>query len=413
MEPLNPFRHPDLSPPRCRSEPPCKEEIDLEDKEVAYVLGRSGTTKDKLARVSGAKMNIEGNGTLIIEGEEEPVERGKKYVHIILSQRHGTVELDASKHEDDLDLLDIPTDCKGFVTGTRGATLRSVERQCASLMSFCTVDDGAREPLAIFGTRRARLHSRLKIMSVVEGKKAGFFCKDGEHPEVEFIDADIAEDDWGVTWFKLDEDMIGYALGKGGETRTKLQTASGAIVQYIGRWACFAGTVEEQARGKQYLEWLLEQQGGEISIPVQDRDDVTLLWVPEICVGYVTGMRAKTLRRIESKTGTFCFFIKGDNDRRPDCEKMCIFSFNKKCRKMAWDEVNEIVEFHQSRNNGRMKVRECRMDGSESVSPSRSKSSMKREKSGSRSNSRKRSSSRKSSRGRSRSYSRSRSRSRS
>ena len=92
----------------------------------------------------------------------------------------------------------------------------------------------------------------------------------------------------------------------------KLEIASGCIIQYIGLWASFAGRRDQQERGKTYLTWLLEQQNGHVVNASMERDDVTVLWVPEASVGYVTGVKAKTLRDLESKTGTFCFFDKSN-----------------------------------------------------------------------------------------------------
>merc|ERR1712034_37297 len=185
--------------------------------------------------------------------------------------------------------------------------------------------------------------------------------------------------------------------GRGGETRIKLEIASGCIIQYIGLWAAFAGRKDQQERGKTYLTWLLEQQNGH---------DVKILWVPEDSVGYVTGVKAKTLRNLETKTGTFCFFDKSNlrNMGRKTKEEMLIFSWKKEHREAAAEEVYLIVDFHQRKTGGNQTVSE-HPGGSRSKSDSRSRS---------RSNSkRSRGSRSRSGSKRSRSYSRSRSRSRS
>ena len=88
--------------------------------------------------------------------------------------------------------------------------------------------------------------------------------------------------------------------------------ASGCIIQYVGLWAAFAGRNKAQERGKTYLNWLLEQQNSNVVNVGTNRDDLKVLWVPESSVGYVTGVKAKTLRNLESKTGTFCFFDKSN-----------------------------------------------------------------------------------------------------
>ena len=50
--------------------------------------------------------------------------------------------MDPKDHENDLTLVDVPTDCKGFITGKGGATLRQIERECATLMTFCRNEGG-------------------------------------------------------------------------------------------------------------------------------------------------------------------------------------------------------------------------------------------------------------------------------
>jgi len=250
-------------------------------------------------------------------------------------------------------------------------------KESATLMTFCRTEKD-NEPLAIFGTRRGRLYSQLKIMSIVVGKHEGWFVKDdGDKPDVEIIDADLEDDDWGVSWLKLESDMVGYALGRGGETRIKLEIASGCIIQYIGLWAAFAGHRDQQERGKTYLTWLLEQQNGHVVNPGQNRSDVKILWVPEASVGYVTGVKAKTLRNLETKTGTFCFFDKSNMGRKKK-EEMLIFSWKKEHREAAAEEVYLIVDFHQRKTGGNQTVSENPVEDSRSNSRSRSRSYSKR-----------------------------------
>jgi len=383
-QPLDRFRHPSMSPEK-EKESENSHKMTLEPEEIAYVFGRMGSTKDKLGRVSGTHIELRGSG-LLMEGTKEAIEKAKKYTRILLAQRHGVVDVDPEDHPNDLTLMQIPTACKGFVTGKNGNTLRQIERESATLMTFCRTEKN-NEPLAIFGTRRGRLYSQLKIMSIVEGKHSGWFIKDEDkHPIVEISEEDNFDDDWGCSWMKLDADMVGYALGRGGETRIKLEVAAGCVIQYVGLWAVFGGKKGDQARGKTYLTWLLEQQNDNVVAPNQGRDDLTVLWVPEASVGYVTGVKAKTLRNLESKTGTFCFFDKSNMGRSK--EEMLIFSWKKEHREAAAEEVHLIVDFHQRKTGGNQKVTTHYRSGSRSGSGSMSRS---RSRSRSRSNSRSRS----------------------
>jgi len=349
---------------------------DLEEEEVAYVFGRMGTTKDKLARVSGTRIELRGS-SLVIQGTKKKVKVAKHLVKILLDQREGTVNLDPKEHPDNLTLLDVPTSCKGFITGKGGNTLRQIERECATLMTFCKEEDNDNEPLAIFGTRRGRLTAQMKIMSIVEGKCENWFCKDGDHPEVQILDVDATDGDWDVEYVKLERDMLGYALGKGGDTRIKLAVASACVIQYIGLWAAFGGRKKDRERGMTYLAWLIDQRNMDFKVDISSRDDVSCLWVPEPSVGYVTGRKAKTLRNLESKTGTFCFFDKRKSGRSK--EKMLLFAGNPAHRKAAVEEVHTIVDFHQRKIGGN--GRACSTYGSESRSKSRSHSKDSRSKS--------------------------------
>lgn len=403
--PLDAFRPRDLSRERPEGTFGEEERIGLEEKEVAYVFGRMGTTKDKLARVSGSNIELHGQD-LVLQGDRDSIERARKYVRILLDQRHGDVLVDPKDHENDLTLVDVPTDCKGFITGKGGATLRQIERECATLMTFCRNeggDGGNREPLAIFGTRRGRLTAELKVMSVVEGKHKNWFVPaEGGPPTVKFSETDLEQGgDWGFDSLELQQSSLGYALGQKGNTRIKLQCASGCIIQYVGMWALFGGTALEQKRGKDYLGWLLNQRKSDFSVETGGRADVTVIYVPEPSVGYVTGKKAKTLRNLEQKSGTFCFFDKrGSGRSRSRKEKMLIFSHSKENRERAVEEVQMIVNFHQNKTRAFDKVT---FESSASKSNSRSPS-----KSGSRSRSRSKSGSR--SRSKSRNYTRSRSR---
>lgn len=395
MKELDRFRHRSLSlePPNESSDNKLdRYTMELEEEEVAYVFGRMGACKDKLARVSGTYMELSGSA-LNISGDKEGIERAKKYVKILLAQRHGLVNVDMDAHKDDLTLVLVPSNCKGFITGRRGATLRDIERECATLMTFCKDESNNREPLAIFGTRRGRLQAQLKVMSILEGKEEGWFVKDKEHPEVHLCDRDSEDGDWGVTWMELDNEMLGYALGKGGETRLKLQIASGCIIQYIGDWAAFGGRKADQERGKTYVSWLLDQRKKDFEVDLSGRDDVTCIWVPEPSVSYVTGRKANTLRKLESNSGTFCFFDKRSSQEQggKSKEKMLIFSYRKKYRESAVKEVKAIVNFHQDKIQRYERVVEGSWHGSRSHTGSRSHSrsrSRSRSKSNSKSGSR-------------------------
>lgn len=175
---------------------------------------------------------------------------------------------------------------------------------------------GFGEQLAIFGETRARRGAELKVMSSVEEKAPGHFTRGVRE---KFSDRRGFDTDRMI--FKDDE--LSYALGKQGMTRKKLAQASGCILQYVGHVSFMAGTLKERRRCKEFIDWLLQQRRGQVTVNnISDRDDVTEVHVPENCKGWVTGNRGSELRRVEQETGTYMFMAL---DKRGD-ERLLIFS---------------------------------------------------------------------------------------
>merc|ERR1719199_2124877 len=118
--------------------------------------------------------------------------------------------------------------------------------------------------------------------------------------------------------FYLRDDDVAYALGKGGQTRMKLAVSSGCILQYVGNYACMAGQGKERKRCREFLQWLLGQRKGSITVSDTDRrDDCTEVHIPNNVKGWITGNRGSELRRIEQETDTFLFMAldKGGDER--------------------------------------------------------------------------------------------------
>lgn len=164
---------------------PC-DVITLTYDEVGFVLGKLGSTKRKIERVSGARLDLhERDHRLEIFGSEKERSRAAEYTRFVLDQRTGDVQIDLSIPRDDLSIVDVPTDTVGFVMGRGGAVLRGLEDEWGTLMFFAKGrgrnGDNPTEKLAIFGSRRSRRGAELKVLSAVEHKHAGFFLSsDGE-----------------------------------------------------------------------------------------------------------------------------------------------------------------------------------------------------------------------------------------
>ena len=101
---------------------------------------------------------------------------------------------------------------------------------------------GDDEQLCIFGPLAARRGAELKTMSAVEHKHPGYCVSSkGELRDVDRVPGDDDEGGWGIDTVPLTDDSFSYALGARGSTRRKLAAASGCIIEYVGRLACFAG----------------------------------------------------------------------------------------------------------------------------------------------------------------------------
>jgi len=287
----------------------------ITDDDAAFVLGKGGKTKDKIAKVSEAEIELfERDLVLEIRGSKIQRRRAKKYCEGVMAQRTGPVTVTEDYDDGDLSMLMVPQEAVGFVTGRAGNFLRTIEEEWTTLMFFCEVDKGSGrgkdfEKLAIFGQVRGRRGAELKVLSAVETKVQGYFAKIRD----EVVDRDRGKGEdgtWGTDAMTFKDDELSYALGKQGGTRKKLERSSGAIVQYIGQTALFSGTKKERRRAKEYMKWLFDQLEGPVYVDDwEDRDDITVVDVPSDCIGYVTGSRRAALGGMEEEWGTLMFFM--------------------------------------------------------------------------------------------------------
>eukprot|EP00928_Gymnodinium_smaydae_P017003 TRINITY_DN1645_c1_g5_i1.p1 TRINITY_DN1645_c1_g5~~TRINITY_DN1645_c1_g5_i1.p1 ORF type:complete len:667 (-),score=172.88 TRINITY_DN1645_c1_g5_i1:106-1833(-) len=288
----------------------------ITDDDAAFILGKGGKTKEKIARVSECEIELfERDLVLELRGSKLQRRRAKKYAEGVMAQRTGPVNVHSDYDDGDLTMLMVPQEAVGFVTGRAGNFLRTIEEEWTTLMFFCEVDGSAGrrskeyEKLAIFGSVRSRRGAELKVLSAVETKVPGYFSKIKD----EVLDRDRGKDDsgtWGTDTMQFQDDELSYALGKQGGTRKKLERSSGAIVQYVGHTAMFSGTKAQRRRAKEYMKWLFEQLEGPVWVDGwEDRDDCTVVDIPSDCIGYVTGSRRAALGGMEEEWGTLMFFM--------------------------------------------------------------------------------------------------------
>jgi len=296
--------------------------LKITDDDAAFILGKGGKTKMKVARVSECEIELfEKDLILEFRGSKLQRRKGKKYAEGVMSQRTGPVSITDDFDDGDLTMLMVPQEAVGFVTGRAGNFLRTIEEEWGVLMFFCEVGakGGGRgkdyEKLAIFGPIRGRRGAELKVLSAAETKVPGTYS----NIKNEVMDRDRGKDEtgtWGSDTMTFQDDELSYALGKQGGTRKKLECSSGAIVQYIGHTAVFSGIKAQRKRAKEYIKWLFAQLEGPVFVEGwEDRDDCTVIDIPSENIGYITGARRATLGGMEEEWGVLMFFMNREADK--------------------------------------------------------------------------------------------------
>ena len=108
--------------------------------DAAFLVGTGGKTKDKVARVAGARLDLldadDGKHRLEIFGKDENRRKAKQYVEWVLRQRVGPITVDTSGARDDLSIVSVPLDCVAYVMGKNGSCFetsrRNTARSCSS-----------------------------------------------------------------------------------------------------------------------------------------------------------------------------------------------------------------------------------------------------------------------------------------
>ena len=199
------------------------------DEDAAFLLGAGGSTKRKVARAAGARLDLDddketrGRHVLTVSGSDAARARAMDYVRWVLRQRLGAIEVTHASKRDDLSVVRVPADCVAYVTGKSGRVLRSVEEEFGTLMFFGKLvgeaSDGAEESrndetLCVLGDRRGRRGAELKVMSAVEHKTPGVFVNDNAKLRERLKQpGDGLGDGFGYDVFPFEEHEFSYALG--------------------------------------------------------------------------------------------------------------------------------------------------------------------------------------------------------
>jgi len=290
--------------------------LSFQDDELSYALGKQGGTRKKIERASGAVVQYVGHSALF-SGTRAERRRAKDYMKWLFDQLEGPVYVDGWEDRDDCTVVDVPSDCVGYITGTRRATLGRMEEEWGVLMFFMSKGDekgkgrGASEMLIIFGDNRPRRGAELKVMNEIEKKCPGTFFRGIREKTSDLKGFDTDR-------MILKEEELSYAIGKEAATQKKLEKAAGCILQFVGRCAFIAGTIKERRRCREFISWLLQHMRGAVTISdISHRDDATEMHIPSNCKGWVTGNRGSELRRMENETGVYMFMaLDGHGEER-------------------------------------------------------------------------------------------------
>merc|ERR1719229_835689 len=142
----------------------------FQDDELSYALGKQGGTRKKLERSSEAVIQYVGHNAIFSGGRTQR-KRAREYMKWLFEQLEGPVYVDGWEDRDDCTVVEVPSDCIGYITGARRATLGAMEEEWGTLMFFMNKKEdkgrgrGGAEKLAIFGPERPRRGAECKVMS--------------------------------------------------------------------------------------------------------------------------------------------------------------------------------------------------------------------------------------------------------
>eukprot|EP00949_MAST-11_sp_MAST-11-sp1_P003543 g3543.t1 len=144
-------------------------------REIGYIVGKSGATKRRLKRFTGAHINVDNSGRVDLKGTRDSIELAKLCIDITLSQQSGRDM--AEKHtrilegRRDVSTMDVDTRCIGFLLGSKGATLRKLEKKNGV---FLYVDNshiyGGKKKLYIMGSEHARRRAMHACEAIISQK---------------------------------------------------------------------------------------------------------------------------------------------------------------------------------------------------------------------------------------------------
>ena len=111
--------------------------------------------------------------------------------------------------------------------------------------------------------------------------------------------------------FNLGSRDCAYLIGRGGETRARLEKFSGASFSVDNNVLKITGNPGQRDRAKIAMDIVLMQRTGENNtldvdfLKMRERPDVSTLDIPCMRIGFLLGKKAVSLRKIEAKHGVW------------------------------------------------------------------------------------------------------------
>jgi hypothetical protein len=151
--------------------------IAVSDHDVAYLVGKGGSTRTRLERYSGSRLSV-NQGTAEVTGTPAERDRAKLAIDITLQQRNGgriSLDFDELERRSDVAMHDVPTAAVGFMLGAKGQTLRALESKHCTFMFFDNEhfhhnNMGETKRLYILGTPVSRASSLEEVKEMLASK---------------------------------------------------------------------------------------------------------------------------------------------------------------------------------------------------------------------------------------------------
>eukprot|EP00929_Paragymnodinium_shiwhaense_P019752 TRINITY_DN13364_c0_g4_i2.p1 TRINITY_DN13364_c0_g4~~TRINITY_DN13364_c0_g4_i2.p1 ORF type:complete len:889 (-),score=76.90 TRINITY_DN13364_c0_g4_i2:66-2732(-) len=294
--------------------------IPVSDKgQAGRLVGRGGRTRLRISKATGCDCNLSTRqDSMVLVGTEEQTRLAAIVVKCIQTQQGHDINVEPEEITLDCTTLKVPKRTTKMVLGKAGDHLHSIEDEASTIMFFGRVNGDAPDPqtntLIIFGHRKGRRLSQLLVMGLVESIIPGTYTDAWyKHREVFDEKSEVEEDDdWGTTVLEFDNDIdLGYVIGKNAATRMKLMRTSGCVICRVGLLLFISGSEEQRTRATEYMNWLINGRDRLVGYVGCDnphsRNDCTLITVPDVCAGYVTGHKRNTLNDMEARNGVLIF----------------------------------------------------------------------------------------------------------